>query len=182
MVAAAQTEAPAGVIAALELPHPEALSTHSGDRLGLILDRVGDPGNLGTMLRTADALGVRYAATLPGTVDLFSPKVVRAGMGAHFRLDLYQHADWDEVRRQLENVCVLAAASKAGELLPDVEWPERIALVIGSEAHGLSKEIEATVNRRVRVPMRAGVESLNAAVAASIIMYAAIVTSRRPVD
>lgn len=182
MAAAAQTETPAGVIAALQLPRPEPLCSHAGDSIGLILDRVGDPGNLGTILRTADALGVGYVATLPGTADLFSPKVVRAGMGAHFHIDLYQHIGWDEVTRQLKNISVFAATAKAGSSLPDLQWPDRFALVIGSESHGLSEELETAVDGHVRIPMRPGIESLNAAIAASIIMYAAQVASGRLVD
>jgi TrmH family RNA methyltransferase len=178
--AVAQTETPSGVVAILELPAPGPLASHSRDRLGLVLDRLGDPGNVGTILRTADALGLSYVVALDGSADLFAPKVVRAAMGAHFRLELYQHMLWKDVEAQLPGVSVVAAVPAGGDPLPDFVWPERALLVVGSEASGLSPEVESSVERRVRVPLRPGVESLNAAVAAAVTMYAALAQSPSP--
>jgi TrmH family RNA methyltransferase len=170
--AVAQTETPAGIVAVLRLPHPPPLTTHSGDRYGLILDGLSDPGNAGTILRTADAFGLGYAVTTPGSVDLFSPKVVRAGMGAHFRLPLYEHVSWPEISEALPGVDLVVADAEEGEPVQQIVWPERTGIVIGSEATGVSAEALAAAHMKVCIPIRPEVESLNAAVAAAILLYA----------
>jgi TrmH family RNA methyltransferase len=173
LAAAAQTETPAGVLAVLRLPQPPPLTALSRCRFGLVLDRLGDPGNVGTILRSAAAFGLDYAVALPGTVDLFSPKVVRAAMGAHFRLPLYVGLEPAQLRSELRGVTMVAADIDRGEPVDRFAWPEEMALIIGSEANGLSPAAEATVAHYVHIPMRTGVESLNAAVAASIVLYVA---------
>lgn len=170
LAAAAQTEHPAGVLAVLRLPAPASLASHAGDRLGVALDQVSDPGNAGTILRTAAAAGVGYVVAFPGTADLFAPKVVRAGMGAHFRLPLYRET-WQVLRRELPDVRTVALDAEAVTSLYDYDWPEHAALVVGSEAHGLTPEVRDEVDDVIRIPMQPGVESLNASVAASVVMY-----------
>lgn len=172
MARASQTETSSGVLAVIRRPSPEPFAPQDSV-FGVVLDRLNDPGNAGAILRTADALGADYVATLPGSVDLFSPKVVRAGMGAHFRLPLYPQLSWDDIMREGRCIAV-AAASRGDESLDGFKWPQSTALVIGNEAHGLSKEVDVSVSRRVHIPMRVGVESLNASVAAAILMYAAL--------
>jgi TrmH family RNA methyltransferase len=179
--AAAQTETPAGIVAVLTHPACEPLSTHRNARFGLVLDKVADPGNAGTILRSATAFGAEYVITTPGTTDLFAPKVVRAGMGAHFRLPIYSHVALAEVRRSLDLTTLVAAAAGEGEPVPSFQWPRHTALVIGSEAEGLSPEIRGLIDFRVHIPMQPTVESLNAAVAASILLFAAT-QSRRDGD
>lgn len=174
LAAAAQTEHPAGVVAVVPMPKPAPLADHSDDRFGIILDRLGDPGNVGTILRTADAAGVGYVIALPDTVDVFSPKVVRAGMGAHFRLPLYADLSLAEIQTNLPAVSLVASDVTAGTGIYAVNWPARTALIVGSEARGISPQIAEQVSFRVHIPMRSGVESLNAAVAASIIIYSAL--------
>jgi TrmH family RNA methyltransferase len=172
--AAAQTETPAGVVAALRLPSPPPLASLAHSRLGLVLDRLADPGNAGTILRTAAAAGVGYVITTPETVDLFAPKVVRAGMGAHFRLPLYTSMSWDVLHRDLRGVALVAARSEDARSVFDFSWPARAALIVSSEAHGLSEDATRRADTFVSIPMQAGVESLNASVAASIILYQAL--------
>jgi RNA methyltransferase, TrmH family len=172
--AAAQTETPSGVLAALRRPQVDPLQTYHDDRLCLILDRLSDPGNAGTILRTADAAGVGFVVTLPGSVDLFAPKVVRAGMGAHFRVPLYPGIPWSELDAARGDVPCVAIEAHRGESLYTFRWPERVSLLVGSEAHGISAESQERVNSRVHIPMKSGVESLNAAVAASIVIYSAL--------
>jgi TrmH family RNA methyltransferase len=172
LAAAAQTETPAGILAVLRMPEPKLLESHASTRFGLILDGLADPGNAGTILRTADAFGVGYVVTTPGSVDLFSPKVVRAGMGAHFRLPLYEHRAWQEIRAALPGICLAVADAALGQPLPSVIWPERCCIVIGGEAAGPSQEAHELAGLRVRIPLRPEVESLNAAVAAAILLYA----------
>lgn len=173
MRAAAQTETPAGVLAVLALPRQEPLASHRQDRFGLILDRLADPGNAGTILRTADAAGVDYVVTSPESVDLFAPKVVRAGMGAHFRLPLYWGMAWETIASTLAGVEIVVMDVVGGESVFHYRWSRRTALVVGSEAHGLSEEARARASARIHIPMRRGVESLNASVAASIAIYSA---------
>lgn len=174
LAAAAQTETPAGVLAVLALPRPGPPATHAADPFGVLLDGVADPGNAGTILRTAAAAGVDFAVTLPGSVDLFSPKVVRAGMGAHFVLPLYQHLRWEEIARDLPGRPLIVTDAAEGEDLFSFRWPQRASLVVGSEAHGISPGAEAGVAARIHIPMRPGVESLNVGTAASIIIYTAL--------
>lgn len=168
---AAQTETPSGVLAVLRDPSWPPLSSHREDRFGVILDRLADPGNAGTILRTADAAGVGYVAALAGTVDLYTPKVVRAGMGAHFRIPVYQNLSWDQIGADLSDVSLVNAAAHLGASIYEFEWPQPGALVIGSEAHGLSSHASARARYQVHIPMRGGAESLNASVAASIVIY-----------
>jgi TrmH family RNA methyltransferase len=95
-------------------------------------------------------------------------------MGAHFRLDLYQSVTWEALDRDLTDTEVVLTEVQGGESIYEIQWPERTALVIGSEAHGLSVEARQRASKRVHIPMRLGVESLNASVAASILIYAAL--------
>jgi RNA methyltransferase, TrmH family len=171
--AAAQTDSPAGALAVLKLPAAPPLDTQQEAGFGVILDSVSDPGNAGTIARTAMAAGADYLVSTANSVDLFAPKVVRAGMGAHFRLPVYVRVSWDEIRRSLGGTTFVAASAHAAHSMYRFEWPVCSALVVGSEAHGLSPEAASTVHVRVRVPMRPGVESLNASIAAGILIYAA---------
>jgi RNA methyltransferase, TrmH family len=176
LAAVSQTETPPGVLAVLRGPEAAPLSTHGGDAFGLVLDRLGDPGNAGSILRTADAAGTGYVVATPDTVDLYAPKVVRAGMGAHFRLPLYQGVSWDELAVALPGTDLVATKPNAGDSVFNFRWPPRAALIVGSEAHGLSAPLDR-VAHWVHIPMRQGVESLNASVAASIAIYAALGSS-----
>jgi len=180
LAAAAQTVTPGGIVAVLSMPDPGQLGSHRRDSLGVILDGVADPGNAGTILRSADAFGVGWVACAPGSVDLFSPKVVRAGMGAHFRLPVYQAVEWEDLAAALPETALIGTDAAAGAPLSTFRWPASSALVIGSEARGLSSEAQAHLAGRVRIPMRTGVESLNASVAASIVMYEASRASLPP--
>jgi TrmH family RNA methyltransferase len=174
LAAAAQTDTPAGIVAALRFPTDAPLRSHRHDRLGIVLDRLADPGNAGTILRTAAAAGAGYVLTTADTVDLFAPKVVRAGMGAHFRLPLYQSVSWEQLDEDLAGVALVAAEIEGGISAFDLDWPVPAALAVGSEAHGLSAAAKSRASRSVYLPMQPGVESLNASVAASIIMYLAL--------
>jgi TrmH family RNA methyltransferase len=174
LAAAAQTESPAGVVAVLCMPAQRPLSEHTAARFGLILDAVADPGNAGTILRTAAAVGVDYVIAAPGTVDLYAPKVVRAGMGAHFRIPLYESMNWPGIEDALVETVPVATQVDGGDSVFAFVWPQRAALIVGSEAHGLSHEAREVARARVHIPMRPGVESLNASVAASLVMYLAL--------
>ena len=173
--AASDVEHAQGVAAVCELPEgavgPEDLAVSRG--LVLILDRIRDPGNMGTTLRSAAAAGVETVLITPETVDPMSPKVVRSGMGAHFRLSIGELTPYTTaVLAQHERDIVYADAA-AVVTYTDYRWDEAIALVIGGETEDLSRSIESLVTHRVGIPMQAGMESLNAGVAASILLFEA---------
>jgi TrmH family RNA methyltransferase len=168
---AAETESPQGVLAVARIPARslEDLASRSPLRL-LVLDAIQDPGNVGTIVRTAAALGATGTIALPGTVDLWNAKVVRSAMGAHFH-HLAFHSTWDALRAFLDAEQVpLWAADARGDGLP-AERPERLALAVGNEGGGLSDTVRSFAVRLVSLPVAPMVESLNVAVAAGILLY-----------
>jgi TrmH family RNA methyltransferase len=169
---AAETESPQGVLAIGEVPSRglSDLPTSGPMRL-LVLDAVQDPGNVGTILRTAAALGAAGTVALPGTVDLWNAKVVRSGMGAHFH-HLCFSATWEDVEAfRRERQIAIWAADVSGGSLGEVPPPARLALVVGNEGGGLSSQLRSRADRIVALPIAGTVESLNVAVAAGIFLY-----------
>lgn len=166
MAEVSDTEAPQGILAVLKQT-PLALPQHP--TFILICDQIRDPGNLGTILRTAEATGVDGVLLSPGTVDAFSPKVVRSGMGAHFHLPI-QHLPWDEIQAYLHGLPVLLADSEARLPIWEADLTKPCALLIGGEAFGASASGDAFAAQKVTIPMQGRAESLNAAVAAAILM------------
>ncbi len=170
---AAETESPQGVLAIADIPVQswESISITAPVRI-LLLDAVQDPGNVGTMLRTAAALGVSATVALPGTVDLWNAKVVRSGMGSHFTHPAFS-STWDELDqwRSVHGVAIWGAEAR-GTPLPEIDAaaPERLAIVVGNEGAGLTAEARRRADRLVALPIER-VESLNVAVAASILLY-----------
>jgi TrmH family RNA methyltransferase len=169
---AAETESPQGVIAIADSPD-RSLADIGNDWKGVVvvLDGVQDPGNVGTILRTAAALGAIATMALPGTVDLWNAKVVRSGMGAHFTHPAFS-TTWSELDafRARDGISLLAADA-SGDAISGVSRPTRAALVVGNEGAGLSDEARARADRVVALPLSAGVESLNVAVATGILLY-----------
>jgi TrmH family RNA methyltransferase len=176
LAACAGTQTPQGVIAVVPF-----VDLEPGPGLVLILDRLGNPGNLGTILRSAEAAGVGHVVLAPATVDAYNPKVVRGAMGAHFRLPL-SHLDWPSIaERVAERHVWLADAT--GEIAYDaVDWTQSSALVVGSESTGASKEACQLAKGKVRIPMAEGPESLNAAMAATVILFEAARQQRSSVS
>lgn len=176
MASISDTETPQGLLAVLPssfISHPSSFS------FALVLDRLSDPGNLGTLLRTAAAAGVQAVFLAPGTVDVYNPKVVRAAVGAHFHLPLVE-ASWDELRDPLSRLVVWLAEAREGEAYDRVDWRKPCALVIGSEAEGPSEAARQFTPRRVHIPMPGPAESLNAAVAAGVLLFEAARQRRIP--
>jgi TrmH family RNA methyltransferase len=169
MNAASDTQTPQGVLAVLEirpLPLPPGLD------FAFVPDGVRDPGNLGTMLRTAAAAGAGAVLLPPETVDPFSPKVVRAAMGAHFRLPIHT-LDWKDIEKlggQYGLEFYLAAA-RAGLPYFHANLRKPIAIVIGGEAEGLGEQAEHLKQDYIHIPMPGEVESLNAAAAAAVLLF-----------
>ena len=171
---AAETVSPQGIVAAVAMPewqYPEL----SGPSLVVILDGLQDPGNLGTIMRSAEASGVKAILLTPDCVDLFNPKVVRAAMGAHFRLPSFPDTGWDGITRMLgEGTQIVVTEAGADTAYYDIDWRRPSGLVIGNEAHGIGPAARKIATVRAAIPMVGGAESLNAGVAGSIIMFEAL--------
>ena len=169
---AAGTESPQGVLAIAEMPRLRLDGLVLGARCRLlILDAVQDPGNVGTIVRTAAALGAKATIALTGTVDLWNPKVIRSSMGAQF-VHPALHAAPTELFDFLDSENIeLWSTDAAGSPLSGEAAPPRLALALGNEGAGLSPEVRARSKRTVSLPLAAGAESLNVAVAAGIILY-----------
>ncbi|MGQ9511690.1 TrmH family RNA methyltransferase [Thermodesulfitimonas sp.] len=178
----AATETPQGVLAVIGIPTValEAL-LRPEPPLILVVDGLQDPGNLGTLIRTAQAAGATGALLLAGTVDLYSPKAVRATAGAVFHLPVVQDLPWAEALRFLQAAgLTLVVADPRGETpFYAADFTGPVALVIGSEGAGPRPEVIRVASRRVFIPMPGGAESLNAAVASSLLIYEAVRQRRR---
>jgi TrmH family RNA methyltransferase len=171
VAAAADTVHPQGVVALARWPEVEP----GRPGIVLVLDAVQDPGNAGTLLRSAEAVGVVQVLCVSGTVDVYSPKVVRAAMGAHMRLALEQDLSWDETAGRLAVVDHMYAADAEARMpYYAADWRQPTALIVGNEARGLSEEARACATELVGIPMRGRAESLNAAVAGSVILFEAL--------
>jgi len=165
----ADTVTPQGWIATAPVP-AWGWSDLQGPRL-LVLDAVGDPGNVGTLIRAAEALGAAGVVALTGTADPWSPKVVRAAAGSSIRLPVLESKWGDTLAWLRESQTPVWVASSNGVALDRTETrPGRVALVLGSEGAGVSTPILEAADRVVAIPMRGEVESLNAAVAGAILM------------
>ena len=168
------TETPQGILAVL----PEHQPTLPGKLdFAVIGDTIRDPGNLGTLLRSAAAAGVQAVFLTPGSADPFSPKVLRAGMGAHFRLPIFTEC-WDDIYAKCKivdpplNFFLAEAQSGLPYWQADLRPP--LALIIGGEAEGAALEIRKVATATLTIPMPGGFESLNAAVAAGILIFEVI--------
>jgi TrmH family RNA methyltransferase len=167
MDAISDTATPPGLLAVLPFvakPLPSAIT------FALVLDRMADPGNVGTMLRTAWAAGAEAVFLMPGTTDVYNPKVVRAAQGAHFHLPLIE-VTWEELAQRLTRLNLWLAEAHEGEVYHQVDWRAPTALIIGSEADGPSESARQLAPHRVHIPMPGPAESLNAAVAAGVLLF-----------
>ncbi len=148
---------------------PPAVQARAGVRT-VVLDRLQDPGNAGSILRTAAAMGFRQVVALKGSVALWSPKVLRAGMGAHFGLTLVEGASAQGLR-ELLGVPLVATHLQAAQPLHAAALPDPLAWVMGHEGHGVADNLAAACDLRVVIPQPGGEESLNVAAAAAICLY-----------
>lgn len=165
------TKTPQGVCASFDAPEPIAVELLAD--VVVALDGVQDPGNLGTIWRTADAAGFQGLLVGCGSADPLSPKVLRAAMGSGFRIPFAQAENLTEALKALKvRGYTLIASDLSGEDFYARSNPGRkLVLIIGNEAHGISASVRACADMRVKLPMRGGAESLNAAIAAAILMY-----------
>ncbi len=160
-------ETPAGIIALIRIPH-----VHVPEKpdFALLLEDVQDPGNLGALLRSAAAAGVQVAWLSTGCADAWSPRVLRAGMGAHFGLAIEERVNLSEKAAGFAGLTVATSLAATSSLYAlDMTGP--VALMVGNEGAGLSENFLAVANTRVRIPMPGRMESLNVAAAASICLF-----------
>lgn len=171
MKSVSETETPQGLLVVLEL---RELPFPASPDFVLVLDGVRDPGNLGTILRTSAAAGVQVVLLAPGSVDAYAPKVVRAGMGAHFRLPV-KHLAWEDIcgvlKAESGSLRVYMADASAGIPYTQADFRMPMALIVGGEAAGAGTESRSLADERVHIPMPGGSESLNAGVAAGILLF-----------
>lgn len=174
----AQTESSQGIMAAVRIPQltQQQFMEHIAGGNVIVLDRLQDPGNIGTILRTCDAAGYRGAVMIKGTADIYSPKVVRAAAGSVFRIPAYYTAGARDGVKLLKDsgLQIIGTGFDTEDMYYDVDMRRNTAVVIGNEGNGISEEMAALCDRTVKIPMRGKIESLNAAVAAGILIYESI--------
>lgn len=176
-----ETITPQGVLAVVGMPcyrlldedYLDKIYSKTGKIKLLILEDTSDPGNLGTIMRTAEAAGVTGVIMTKGTVDIFNPKVVRSTMGSIFRLPFAYVEDLKEVIKELKKsgISFYATHLKGEKSYKAIKYSDRSAILIGNEAKGLSDKVADLADTYVIIPMQGKVESLNAAVAAALMMY-----------
>jgi RNA methyltransferase, TrmH family len=168
----ATTVAPDGVLAIAPRQHQKPIGL--GD-FGLALETIQDPGNLGTMIRTAAAVGVEGLLLSPNCVDLDHPKVLRASAGQWFRLPMAIATDWPSELQNYRDrgIQIIATLPTATQTLWDVDFTKPSLIVMGNEGAGLSPAVAAIADVQVQIPLAPGVESLNVAIAAALILYEA---------
>lgn len=168
----ADTDTPQGVLAVIEPPRWTLGDLDpKGGQAVLVVDAVQDPGNVGTLLRTAFALGTAGAVLLKGTADVLNPKVMRGGMGATFRLPTAAADEGGFAKWVRSRDVVVWVAAEQGSPLERVTPPDRLALVVGNEGAGVRDSVRSLAAHTVAIPLARGAESLNVAVAAGIILY-----------
>lgn len=175
MAKVTDTETSQGIMAVFPLPKA-GIGSILGD-LVLILDGIRDPGNAGTLLRSASAAGLGGVLAVTGTVDLSSPKVVRASMGGVFRVPWINGVAAEDVVTWVreENYRLISMDPRQGTPFHRYDYSGRLALVVGSEAHGVSPELAGACAHSLTIPMPGGQESLNAAMAATLVLYQALI-------
>lgn len=164
-------KSPGGIMALIAQPQPAVAPAHS--RFCVLLEDVQDPGNLGSILRSAAAAGCDAAFLSPGCADVWSPKVLRAGMGGHFVLSIHEHADLFDVAAVFEGE-IYATSLNAKDSLHDCRLTGNIGFAIGNEGAGLSPDMLDVARHKVTIPMPGKVESLNVAAAAAVCLFEAV--------
>ena len=162
------------VIAQRPLWEFEQVINASSDLI-MTFDSIQDPGNAGTMMRTAEAAGIQGLAVLKGTTDCAAPKVLRSAMGAAFRLPIIANLESEQIIQACReyNITIAATASEGSLVYSDYDWQQPTMVIFGNEANGVKPEILAACDVRVSIPLQAPVESLNVASAAAIILFEA---------
>ena len=163
--------APQGIMAVVEKPSKDTEIDYSEDII-LALDGIQDPGNLGTILRTADSVKLKQIIVTKNTADSYNPKVVRSTMGAILRIKIIETEDLAKTLKEAKKnkFKIVATSLDTNESIYDISYNKKV-IVIGNEANGVSKEIQELADNRVKIPMLGKTESLNASVATGIMLY-----------
>ncbi len=164
-----ELKTPTGMLAFVDIPQPKAMQS----RFALLLEDIQDPGNLGSMLRSAAAAGCDAVFLSSGCADAWSPKVLRAAMGGHFALRIYELQDLPGVAKEFSGT-LLAASLQATRNLYDCDLRGKVAFLIGNEGAGLSADLSNLATQKFAIPMPGKIESLNAAAAAAICLFEAV--------
>lgn len=168
---------PQGVVATaipVHVPLADALGTLAeGPATVVVLHEVRDPGNAGTLLRTADAAGADLVVLTSGSVDVFAPKCVRSSVGSLFHVPVVVGADPERLYTALDGAGIVTAATSgyAEQDLFEIELPDRLAWILGNEAHGLPEQVRGTAGLTVRIPLAGRAESLNVTTAATVCLF-----------
>jgi RNA methyltransferase, TrmH family len=166
-----------GLIVIAERPNSTAEQVFSpNDKILIVcLDAVQDPGNFGTVIRTAEAAGATGVAALRGSVDAFAPKTLRSSMGSAFRLPIVERVEADLMlaMARTAEINVVAASADAGLIYSDYDWLQSTAVIFGNEARGVDTELLERCDAQLRIPLCAPVESLNVAAAAAVFLFEA---------
>ena len=167
---------PQGILAVIDKKKINSDINYDSD-LFLILDNIQDPGNMGTILRTADSINLKQIIVAKGTADVYNPKVVRSTMGAIFRVKVIEIEDLTKVVKEMKKrkIKVYATDLATNSSIYDVDY-KKSAIIIGNEANGVSKQLLDLADQKIKIPMIGKTESLNAAVATGIILYEAVKT------
>ena len=172
----ADTDSPQGILAVCRMTQPKLEQLFASGKMLLVLDRVGDPGNVGTMLRTADAAGIGGIVLLKGCVDIYAPKTVRATMGSLFHVPVFSGAEEELFVRAVKRAGyeLLVTSLEGADNLYRASLSGRLAFVMGNEANGVTDSLMAAADKKVYIPMAGRAESLNVAMAAGIVMFEAL--------
>jgi TrmH family RNA methyltransferase len=167
------TKTPQGILATMHQRTPPLKELSPSSSFIVILDQTSDPGNLGTIIRTADAAKVDGILISKDSVDIYNPKVLRSTMGSIFHLPIYKYNTFDDVKNLLKayNFNILTTHLKATKSIYDWDFKLKTAIIIGNEANGVSEKILEQSDHLIKIPMPGKAESLNAAVATSVIIY-----------
>ncbi len=171
---ASDTLTPQGIMAVVKKPVYDFNQIITAPEANLVLlEDIRDPGNLGTILRTAEGAGITGIILSKSSVDMYNPKVIRSTMGAIYRMPFIYVGDFKAALDQIKKnrIFVYAAHLEASRAYDEIDYPGKCAVLIGNEANGLSDEIAGMSDQYIKIPMAGNVESLNAAIAAAILMY-----------
>jgi TrmH family RNA methyltransferase len=163
-------DTPTGILARIALPLPGAQKAVERETF-IVLDAIQDPGNLGSILRTAAAVGIRLVWLTPGCAQAWSPKALRAGMGAHFRLNIHEQADAIKELAAYQGKVVAAGVNIKSRKLFDADLRGPIAWLFGAEGQGVSPALLARADEILTIPMMEGIESLNVGAAAAVCLF-----------
>lgn len=166
-----EVQTPQGILAIIEKNNSDVDIDYTQEMI-VALDDIQDPGNLGTILRTVDSIGLSQILVSKETADAYNPKVVRSTMGAIFRVKIIQCEDLKKTLKEVKKhkFKIVVSALQTDNTIYDIEYHKKV-IIIGNEANGVEKEIQDLADEKVKIPMPGKTESLNASVATGIILY-----------